>query len=683
MIPVWISTIVLLLQIVASAPAAAQTCCLPAPKDFPKVGGNFGNDNYSSLDKINRTNISRLGAVWHTHLENGARDEFQESTVVAAGGVLYAETTQGKVLALDGKTGAIKWTFRRDYGSQLRRGVALGEGKVFGAMAGLHVFALDQETGALVWEIQLSDQALGSLKTAITYFDGLIYFGTSDSVRGAVFALDAKTGKTVWTAYGTPGQGEPGNETWAGESWKVGGASPWMHPAIDPQLGLLYVTFGNARRLDYTAVSGSERAGQNLYANSLVALNVKTGKVAWYFQSVHHDIWDLDNVMAPVLFEDKFEGKPRKGVIYGSKTGMLYVLDRATGTPLTPIDETPVPQEASQKTWPTQPIPRGDPLVPLCPTADGGGGVPPYYQSGCIFTPFSNAPVVTYPGTGGGACWGALSYDPQTRLVYVGVDRANSAHALPDGGIGFRPLGATRSGRLIAFDPVTHRVVWHKDLEWGLAHGDGILTTKGDLMFVGLPDGQLLGLDVKNGSQLWKFQTGAGVQTSPITYEIDGEQYIAVLAGGGGVGYISPKGDDLWAFKIGGHLSEAAVPEPPSRKQPILATPVPGSTVHNTVTIGRTWRGGTVGTTESTAENAMAPQKLVVPVGTTVTFTNPKDNAMAHCVTQFFDGLFNSGPLEPGTSFTYTFREQGEYFYNDCKSPRTTGEVVVSAPPQK
>ncbi len=677
MIGMYMSTVLLFFGLAISVPASAQSCCLPTTGDFPKVGGNFGNDNYSSLDKINRSNVARLGGAWHTHLENGSRDEFQESTVVAVGGVLYVETTQGSVLAIDGKTGATKWTFHPGYGQQLRRGVAVGQHMVFTATAGLHVVALNQETGSVVWDMQLGDEGLGSLKTAMTYFDGLVYVGTSDSVRGAALALDATTGKVIWKVYGTPAEGEPGNKTWEGDSWKVGGASPWMHPAIDPKLGLVYFTFGNARRQDYTAVSGSERAGQNLYANSLVALNAKTGKMAWYFQSVHHDIWDLDNVMSPVLFDAAFNGKLRSGIVYGSKTGMLYILDRATGTPLTPIDETPVPQEVSQKTWPTQPIPRGDSLIPLCPTADGGGDAPPYYQSGCIFTPFKDAPVVTYPGTGGGGCWGLLSYDPKTKFVYAGIDRANSAHSLPDGGIGFRPLGEYRSGRLIAFDPVMHKIAWHKDMEWGLAHGDGILTTKGDVMFLGLPDGRLLGLDVMNGKALWKFQTGAGVQTSPITYEIDGEQYIAVLAGGGGIGYISPKGDDLWAFKIGGHVAEAKTPVPPSIKQPILATPVEGSVVHDTVLIGRTWRNGSVSSTESTTESAMAPQKLRVPLGTTVTFTNPSSNITAHCVTQFYEGLFNSGQLQPGQSFTFTFKQQGEYYYNDCRSPRTTGEVVV------
>ena len=661
----------------SSLPVYAQLCCAPTGSDFPKVGGNLGNDNYSSLDKITRGNIARLGGAWHTHLEDGARDDFQESTVVAVAGILYVETTQGKVLAIDGKTGAIKWTFNPGYGNQLRRGVAVGQGKVFTAAADLHVIALNQETGSVIWDVQLPDKGLGSIKAAVTYFDGLVYLGTSDSVRGAALALDAATGKTIWMFYSTPAEGEPGNDTWADDSWKVGGAAPWMHPGIDPQLGLVYFTFGNARRLDYTAVSGGDRAGQNLYANSLVALNAKTGKLAWYFQSIHHDIWDLDNVMAPVLFDAPYDGKPRKGIIYGSKAGMLYVLDRTTGSPLTPIDEVPVPQDLAQKTWPTQPIPRGDSLSPLCPTADGGGEVPPYYQTGCIFTPFNEAPVVTYPGTGGGGCWSLLSYDPRTGLVYAGIDRANSAHSVPEGGIGFRPLGEYRSGRLVAFDPVTHKIAWRKDMTWGLAHGDGILTTRADLMFFGLPDGLLLGLDVMNGRELWRFQTGAGVQTSPITYEVDGEQYIAVLAGGGGIGYISPKGDDLWAFRIGGHLQETAAPVPPSLKQPILAAAVEGALVHNNVIIGRIWRNGSVGSTESTTESAMAPQKLRVPVGTTVIFTNPSSNTNGHCVTQFYEGLFNSGRLLPGQSFTYTFKQQGEYFYNDCRSPRTTGEVVV------
>ncbi|MCU1323159.1 MAG: dehydrogenase [Acidobacteriaceae bacterium] len=666
--------------LLAGATAFAQTCCGPTEADFSKVGGNLGNQSYSALSKITKANITQLGAAWHDTLEGGANgggaEEFQQASVVAVSGVLFVETTQGNVFAVNGKTGAVQWKYAPGYGSQVHRGVAVGEGKVFATLADRRVVALDQKTGAVVWGKQLAEETtVGSFKTAVVYFDGLIYLGSADGTRGAAFALDAKTGAVVWKVYGIPAPGEAGNETWAEDSWKTGGASPWMHPAIDPELGLVYWAFGNARA--GAPVDGSKREGQNLFADSLVALNAKTGKRVWYFQSVHHDIWDMDGVMAPLLFDVKVAGRMRKGVVYGSKTGMWYILDRADGTPLTPIVEKPVPQEPMQKTWPTQPFPVGDSLLPLCPAKSGPTQAPPGFKTGCIFTPHTDEPIVTSPGIGGGNDWNALSFDPRTKLIYTGVSVVDTAHSITDGGVGFRPLGTRRSGKVLAFNPATHRIAWQREMQWGLSNGHGILTTAGDVMFIGLPDGLFLALDIKDGRELWRFQTGAGVHTAPITYTVDGEQYVAVFAGGNALPYNSQRGDSLWAFKLGGTVAQAVAPPALPVRQPIYAAAVEGSVVKNTVSLARSWRNGAVVATESATINSMAPQHLRVPVGTTVTFLNPAGNAKAHCAVQFYEGLFSSGKLEPGQTFVYTFKTSGEYFYNDCTSPRSTGKVVV------
>ena len=667
----------LLSPLSASAQGPSSRCCDGASFETWKVGGDYANQSYSTLSKITRSSVKTLGGAWRLDVEGGNSQQFQQGNLVASGGVIYAETTQGSTVAIDGATGAVKWRYKPSYPATLRRGVALGEGKVFTLKGGNRVVALDQATGAVVWEKQYpTDRGIGTMPTAVTYYNGMIYFGTANSARGSGIALRASDGQEIWRFYGPAAPGEVGGGTWSGDSWQTGGAAPWLHPAIDPELDLIYWTFGNARA--GSPLDGSSRAGQNLFANSIVAIDAKTGKPAWHFQSIHHDIWDMDNVMAPVLLDMTVGGRPRKAVIYGSKTGMLYILDRKTGEAIFPIDEKPVPQEPRQHTWPTQPIPRNESLVEMCPTGKGAGKTPPHYLTGCLYTPHWDYPVIHFPGTGGGADTSAYSYSHKTKLLYVGVGIVATAQArvnVPN--VGMRPPGQQRSGRIVAYDPAKGKVAWSKPTEWALAHGNGVLSTAGDVMFIGQPDGYLLALDPANGKELWRFQTGAGVHTTPVTYEVDGEQYVAVFAGGNGLPYNSPKGDHVWAFKLGGKVPQAAAPVPPPKRQPITATPVAGAAAKNTITLGRVWSDNSVGAVESIGQNAVAPQVMEVPKGATVTFLNPAGNKLDRCATQFFEGLFGKTPLKPGQSFTYTFNKTGEYFFNDCAAPLTTGMVVV------
>jgi plastocyanin len=223
--------------------------------------------------------------------------------------------------------------------------------------------------------------------------------------------------------------------------------------------------------------------------------------------------------------------------------------------------------------------------------------------------------------------------------------------------------------------------VWRKEGDWSLAHGNGILSTAGRLLFQGGPDGVLHAMDDRDGRDLWHWQCGAGVHTSPVSYEIDGEQYLAVFAGGNGLPYPDiPKGDHLWAFRLGGTVPPAAAPTPPSRRNQIRTAAVAGSTAHNTVTLGRVWVSATntPDVTENiVAQNAMAPQHLTVPAGTTVTFVNPAGNVHTHGAASFFERVFNTGRLSPGESYEHTFTKAGEYFYNDPVFPQSTGKIVV------
>ncbi len=662
-----------------------------AAKDFPKVGGDLGNKNYSTLSQITRGNVKRLAGAWHTHLEGGSTDFYQESTVVAQDGVLYVQTTQQNVLAVDGRTGAILW--KTSVGSAATatnlRGVALGQGKVFSTSGGNIAYALDQATGKVVWQTPLLNETQGGLRHgtlagAVVYFDGLIYVGMQGSTvgaRGHAYALDAATGKVVWTFWSCPGPGEYGHDTWAGNSWQSGGAVTWIHPAVDPELGLVYWAFGNP----YPRTDGSSRAGTNLFANSLVALDAKTGVRRWHFQSVHHDLWDCDNAMAPLLLDLRINGRTRKVVVYGSKAGMFYILDRVTGDCVQGVEERPVPQDPRQITWPTQPFPGGEPFVPhQYPSYADATRPVPFYPWGGIFTPAWDRATIIFPGAIGGGNWAYDSFSPSTGYVYVGYSLVNTAYSNADGGRvnTARPLGEYMAGGIAAVDPRTNTVIWRKPNQWWLSIGTGILSTAGRLLFQGRPDGTLAAMDDSTGEELWTWQCGAGANTNPISYEVDGEQYIAVFAGGAWepVGPLTPYGDSLWAFKLDGKVAPAAAPTPPPNRNPITSPPVTGATAKNTVTLGQVWDASTnapSGTENTVAQNATSPQVLSIPVGTTVTFTNPSSNAYAHGAASFFEYEFDSEVLMPGQSSTHTFSTAGQFYYNDPIFPQNTGMIIV------
>lgn len=688
-----------------SAPPAAapeppasdlSNCCTAGDKDFPKVGGNLGNQNYSSLHKINKGLVGQLGGAWVNQIEGGMTTGTNQSTTVVVDGVIYIESALGNVIAVDGKTGLTKWKWTTPYGSITRRGVAVAKdlGLVFTVATGNRLVALRTDTGSIAWIKQYPTSNTdpdyqGALqKVALVYHDKRVYLGTNDGNRGAAFSADATTGKVLTSFWGVPRPGEIGYDTWGGaaESDRAG-ATPWIHPAVDPELGMVYWTFGNVR--GGSSQNGSTRPGLNLFANSIVALDLKTGEYKWHFQSVHHDIWDMDNVMSPVLADVKIDGRERKVVIYGSKTGMYYILDRKDGSAPLGIDEVPVKQDARQASWPTQPLPRQGAWTETCivdqPLGTAIPGDPnravPNYTKGCLYDAHWDVPILSIPGHGGGANWNHQAFSQRTGLVYTGMGYVAAAHSLTESSNGLRPPGTYMTGAVVAVDPGTNLVKWKKQMPYSLAHGNGILTTASDLLFIGQPDGNLLALDANDGSELWRFQTGAAISASPVTYEIDGEQYVAVYSGGTGIPYgdSAPRGDRLWAFKVGGTVQPPPTPQPPIVRRPVSGAAVEGSALPtpNTVFLARVQTAANEpGATESTAVNAMTPTWMRVPANTTVTFTNPGTNAHTHCATQFFEGRF-AFRLAPGQSANHTFDKPGEYFYNDCHSPRPTGKIVV------
>jgi quinohemoprotein ethanol dehydrogenase len=394
------------------------------------------------------------------------------------------------------------------------------------------------------------------------YYDGLVITGVAGAelgVRGRVKAYDARDGHLVWTFYTIPARGEPGNETWPQDNdvWQHGGGTVWQTPAVDPELGLLYFSTGNPGP-DF---NGAVRKGDNLYTSSILAIEAKTGRYRWHYQQVHHDLWDFDSSNPVVLFDLMIDGRLRKGLAEASKTGWVYVLDRTDGTPLLGIDERPVPQEPRQATAATQPYPRGDAFVPQSLEI-----APEGYElinGGRIFTPYWTEYVVAKPGIGGGANWPPSAYDPATGYLYLcGADNASSYRAWEigaehppqgetyiGGNFGTNPLPGL--GTFTALDLHTNRIVWQQ--QWAERCYSGATHTAGGLVFVGRNDGRLTALDAANGTKLWEFQTGAGLNAPVSVFEHAGKPYVVAYSAGS-LFARSKKGDSVWLFGLDGTL---------------------------------------------------------------------------------------------------------------------------------
>ena len=574
----------------------------PPTKDFPLVGGNWANQRYSALDQINLSNIKNLGGAWMIHLEDGNGGNMQ-ATPVASDGVIYITSSFQNVFAIDAGNGAIKWKYSpelRGAGGGTNRGVVVVEGKVLFAQRDNTLVALNQQTGSVVWKTRLTDQPRAFTSAAPVYCDGLVYIGIAGGevgVRGQIGAYDVKTGAEVWKFFTVPAPGERGGDTWEGDSYRHGGGPVWLNPAIDPELRTIYVPIGNAGPDN----DGQDRSGDNLFTSSILALDLKTGAYRWHFQEVHHDVWDYDASSAPLLADITYRGRPRKILVHAGKTGFLYILDRVTGKPLIGIPEKPVRVERRMKTAATQPFPIGDSFVPTCPEPDS---VAPGVESGCIFTPYWDKTIVLAPGTQGGNAWAPSTFSPKTGLVYVPGAVINSAHNVRrqvwngqtqqfetvGNGTGFnRPAGEPRSGTLTAMDPATNKIVWQKRTKFPIGTGSGLLSTAGGLIFHGESDGNLVAYDAANGNVSWTFQTGAGADAPVSTFQVDGQQYVAILSGGNQF-QLSARGDRLWAFKLGGTVPPAPAPPPPPLTQPAAGRGGPPTASTGAAFVAYYWR---------------------------------------------------------------------------------------------
>jgi quinohemoprotein ethanol dehydrogenase len=575
-------------------PAPAFTASdLAAPSNgWSTNGGSLTNQRYSPLTEINDTNVQNLKAIWETHVGGlGKAAKYSgEGQPIYWKGVLYVTTGNDDVSAISVKTGKIIWQHKSHISQKittvccgwLNRGVGMGNGLLYIGQLDGKVVALSQSTGEQVWTTQLVQWQKGATITgAPLYVDGKIYIGVVGAdfgFRAFLQQIDAKTGKLGWRFYTIPGPNDPGGDTWpkGSKAYLRGGASVWSTPAVDPQLGLMYFSTGNAGN-DWF---GGDRAGMNLYASSIVALDLKTGKIKWHFQEVHHDIWDYDTPSPVVLFDAKTAaGKDVKGIGDPGKTGWLYLLDRTNGKPLYGITETKVPQDKAQKSWPTQPIPQTSAFIPH-------GAVPakdvarikkerpktllkvPVVVAKTVFTPVPLGKLLIYgPGPSGGNNWEPSSYNPKThmfyvcaRISYLGVKAANVPFKTGQtfAGIGGIAGGFNEgSGTLTAIDATTGKVVWQHT--WSDPCYSGTSTSAGNLVFVGRNSGKYEAYNATTGKRAWSFQTDAGANDVGTIFEDNGHQKIALLSFGNSL-QATPHGDGVWLFGLNGTKGPAKAP---------------------------------------------------------------------------------------------------------------------------
>ncbi len=654
-------------------PVRSHADAVTGGQDWPTVTGGFGNARYSPLAQITAQNISRLGAAW-TSAKLDATASSRAMAVVKDGLMFF--TAPPFVYALDAKTGKTVWRYTartqnggRGGGAQgsspAREGVAVAEGLVFVGMSDARVVALREKTGELAWSRYVGDNPRDKgqvISGAPLFAAGLVSFGLSadNGWRGQIVALDPQTGKEAWRFFSIPATGEKGHDTWPPtNTWKRGGGAVWLVGTDDPSTGSVYYVTGNG----VPQLGGEYRAGDNLYLCSVIALDAKTGSLKWHYQVIHHDIWEGDISSSPVLFDAQVDGRPRKGIAAIRADGYLFMLDRETGKPFGKIEERKVAQDALQKTSPTQPFPVGaDRVLDDCdvwktrPTPKG-------FEIGCFFTPASvQRPNVLAPNYGMRVA--PMSFDTQTGYFYATgaaglswLRRADDPHFFSNSFNNRVPgVNALNFGVLAAIDSRTGKIAWKKEYRPG--RPSGALTTAGGLLFQGAPDGTLEALNAKTGDRLWSFQTSA--EPGPAaTYEIDGEQYVAVISGGA-----------AWGFKLGGTLAPAAAPT----RAPV-ETFVGMITDTNQIETSSLARdNGFTGFRYFTDEYAFAPYRARVKAGTQVTWRN--NGRMIHTIVAE-DGSWTTGPLETGDVGGVTFDKPGTYTYICKEHPWAYGQIIV------
>jgi len=510
----------MVLSFVMATPAAAQVTSErlvnagQEPQNWMMYSGDYAGRRFSTLQEIKIGNAEKLAPKWAYQTMAGGKFE---TTPLVVDGILYGTGQDDRAFALDARTGRPIWQYQRGLPGDIRpccgrvnRGLAILGDKVFMGTLDSHVIALDAKTGNVIWDVAAADYTKGySFTLAPLVIKNLVLMGVSGGeygIRGFIDGYDANTGERKWRFYTIPGPGEPGNETWEGESWKIGGSPAWITGTYDAETNTTYWTTGNPSPSNRSI----GRAGDNLYSDSLLALDPETGKLKWHFQYTQNDDHDYDATQVPVMVDDG--GK--KLILQANRNGFFYVIDRMNGK-----------------------LVRAEPYAKVSwTTAKDASGRPVPAQEGKP-TPKGNR---VCPGAAGATNWMSPTYDPLTKLFYVTAreqcDVFSTAPQPYDAGHAYygsayfpNDDAAPFYGALRAIDPASGKVKWewkHPSPTWS-----GVLSTAGGVVFTGDAEGNFIALDAASGKALWHFQCGASVYSSPMTYAVDGKQYVAVAAG--------------------------------------------------------------------------------------------------------------------------------------------------------
>jgi alcohol dehydrogenase (cytochrome c) len=501
----------------------------PDARDWLMIRRTYDGWGYSPLDKITTANVSRLKPVW---VFSTAEARVHQAAPIVNGGVMFVTSPNNQVIAIDAKSGTLLWRYRRPLEAgmqvphQTNRGIALYGDKVFFAAGEAVLVALDAKTGREVWTAPVADNKSGYYTTlAPLVADGVVMLGASGGeygIRGFVAGFDVETGKEKWRTYTVPAPGEPGSETWPkDDSWKTGGAPVWVTGNYDPETNLSFWGTGNG-----SPTIGDRRPGDNLYTASVVAIDVTTGALKGYHQYHPNDSWDWDEVSPPLLVDYQRSGRTIKGLIDVARDGYLWFLERSAG-PITFVEGKPfVYQNVFRSLDPVT----GRPDIDL------------------EHKPMTGKRADFCPGVHGGKNWPPIAFSPRTRMIYIPANnnlcgsnmgvQSSYTPGRPFVGIGgsrpFMAPGSDHVGEVQAWNVDTGRKVWthiyNKSPNWG-----GMLVTAGGVVFTGgTSDRKFHAFDAATGKLLWEFPTNSGILAPPTTFEVDGKQYVAIESGWGG-----------------------------------------------------------------------------------------------------------------------------------------------------